>query len=895
MTFIGNIDPQWLEEQYKRWRNDPDKVDKEWQLFFSGFELGQSAETLQSSLPIDDKRSAVDALIYRYRDIGHLMACTDPLSPCLLSHPLLDLSQFNLDEGDLDKRFATEQFEGKDQSLREMISTLRETYCGSVGVEFMHISEPVECQWLIDRMEPVRNKTELTSAERVHLFHHLAEAGLFEAFLHRRFPGQKRFSLEGGEALIVMLDQVIQHASHLGVTSAVLGMAHRGRLAVLATIMGKPLANIFAEFADNLELGFVGEGDVKYHKGFSSDRTFPEGHRVHLTLAFNPSHLEAVNPVVEGKTRAQQDRTGINGKKSVLPILMHGDAAFAGQGIVAETLNLSQLEGYTTGGTIHLVLNNQIGFTTLPKDARSTRYSTDIARMLMVPIFHVHGEDPEAVAHVARLASEYRHRFGRDVVVEIICYRRHGHNEGDEPYFTQPLMYAQIKDRPPVHRIYYERLVSDGIPTDALLSVENEITEWLEQAFAMQSDPSADLGFAGNWSTMERTYAPLNPDTGVDGETLTRLAESLAEIPFGFALHKKVEILLHHRLDSVRNGRGIDWGCAEALAFSSLLHEGTSIRLSGQDSRRGTFNHRHAVLHDMATDALFTPLETCAKNNSCFRIYDSLLSEYAVLGFEYGYAAASPGDLVIWEAQFGDFANGAQVIIDQFIAGGEAKWNRSCGIVLLLPHGYEGNGAEHSSARIERWLSLCAEENMLITYPSTPAQFFHLLRRQVKLPFRKPLVAFTPKGLLRHPDCVSDLRELISGSFQEVIVEEPDKHRIRSVLFCSGKIYHELATHRKTIGKDDVAIIRIEQFYPLRVDLLKAAASRFTEASDFCWVQEEPLNMGACAFICSRLTEATGRHIRVVARPDAAAPAVGSHRVHGFEQDKILRQAFQEE
>jgi 2-oxoglutarate dehydrogenase E1 component len=540
------------------------------------------------------------------------------------------------------------------------------------------------------------------------------------------------------------------------------------------------------------------------------------------------------------------------------------------------------------------VLNNQIGFTTLPKDARSTRYATDIARMLMIPVFHVHGEDPEAVANVARLASDYRQQFGRDVVVEIICYRRHGHNEGDEPYFTQPLMYAQIQGRPPVHRIYSERLVADGIPGERLTSIEHEMTERLENAASTPPDTMADIGFSGDWGRVARQYEPVNPDTGVDRETMISLSEQLTKIPPGFTLHKKIEALLNRRHDAVNTGSHIDWGCAEALAFASILREGTSVRVSGQDSRRGTFNHRHAVLHDMTTGTQFTPLASIATNNSQFRIYDSLLSEYAALGFEYGYAAASPDDLVVWEAQFGDFANGAQVIIDQFIASGESKWDRSCGVVLLLPHGYEGNGAEHSSARIERWLSLCAEDNLLITYPSTPAQFFHLLRRQVRLPFRKPLVVFTPKGLLRHPDSVSELDELVSGTFREVIAEETDGRTIRSVIFCSGKIYYELAAYRKAKGRNDVAIVRIEQFYPLRIDLLNKAVGKFPESSDWCWVQEEPLNMGGGNYILPYLAAATGRHLRVVSRPAAAAPAVGSHRLHGIEQEKVLTQAFQE-
>jgi len=892
MPFLQNLTPEWLEEQYRRWLESPDSVDSEWRTFFAGYDLGRSAsvEAAHPDLPEALRQSGVQSLIYRYRDIGHLIACTDPLSSCTPSHPLLDLAAFDLEESDLDRVFHTRRYHKDSATLREILETMRETYCRSMGVEFMYIQEPAERQWLIDRMEPIRNRLSLGREEKLHLLGKLQEATLFEEFLHRRFIGQKRFSLEGGEALIVCLDQAIDHGAGQGVREVVLGMAHRGRLNVLANILGKPPANIFAEFEDNLLLGVVGEGDVKYHKGYSADRELQDGERLHLSLAFNPSHLEAVDPLVEGKCRAHQDRRGAEGKKEVLPVLIHGDAAFAGQGVVAETLNLSQLEGYGTGGTLHIVVNNQIGFTTLPADARSTRYATDVARMLMVPIFHVHGEDPEAVAWTARLALDYRQKFGRDVVVEIICYRRHGHNEGDEPAFTQPLLYEQIRNRPPASLIYAGRLEQEGVPAETIREMAAAYTARLEGAAGQEAAP-LDPGFGGDWRGVSRDYRPVASPTAAPREILSTLATELARFPADFTPHPKLASLYRSRLTAVEKGEGIDWGNAEALAFATLLSEGTPVRLSGQDSRRGTFSHRHAVLHDLHSEESYAPL-AALHGGAPFRVYDSMLSENAVLGFEYGYSVATPDWLTIWEAQFGDFANGAQVIIDQFIASGESKWDRASGLVMLLPHGYEGSGAEHSSARIERYLSLCAENNLQVVYPSTPAQLFHLLRRQVKQPFRKPLVVFTPKSLLRHPACVSTLAELSGGSFREVLADSVDPAGVRRVIFCSGKIYYELAAERESLVRLDVALIRIEQFYPLREDLLGEILAPYAGVEEWLWVQEEPANMGAWPFLRCRLATVTGSELRYVGRPESAAPAVGSHRVHGEEQARVIAAAF---
>ncbi|GAM09025.1 2-oxoglutarate dehydrogenase E1 component [Geobacter sp. OR-1] len=900
MSFKDALDPAWIEARYQQWRNSPESLSSDWRAFFEGFDLADRKTGPPGPIPgkiscadCSLKQAGVLALIYSYREIGHLMACTDPLAAaCPATHPLLELSRFGLDAADLETEFAPGPFADTPAPLVDILAALRETYCRSIGVEFMHIREPEERQWLIDRMEPARNRSEFSREERISVLKTLAGASLFESFLHRRFPGQKRFSLEGGESLIVLLDAAVTAAADSGAGEIVLGMPHRGRLNVLAHILGKPLANIFSEFSDNRDLAFVGEGDVKYHKGFSNDRQLPDGRTIHLSLAFNPSHLEAVDPVVEGKVRALQDPLGHDARQSVIPLLIHGDAAFAGQGIVAETLNMSQLEGYATGGTVHVVLNNQIGFTTLPRDARSTWYATDVARMLAVPVFHVHGDDPESVARVGRLALEYRQRFNRDVVVEIICYRLHGHNEGDEPAFTQPLMYELIRQRPRAYEIFAGQLTGEGVEFDGVEAIEQEYSDRLESALAEEPDPSLDLGFAADWQGISREYGPVSVGTGVAADTLVELSNRMTTLPSGFNPHPKVAAIYRQRSEAVRNGQGIDWGNAEALAFASLLAEGVCVRLSGQDSRRGTFNHRHSVLHDIATGTTHTPLAGIGAGNARFAAYDSLLSESGVLGFEYGYSVATPGSLVIWEAQFGDFANGAQVIIDQFIASGESKWDRSSGLVLLLPHGYEGNGAEHSSARIERFLQLCAEENLFVCYPSTPAQFFHLLRRQVKLPFRKPLVAFTPKSMLRHPVAASRLDELSSGGFREFLPDPDTPDQVSTVILCSGKIYFELQERRQEAVRGDVALVRVEQFYPFRAGVLLDAVAPLLSVHDWRWVQEEPANMGGWSYIRPLLEAALGRELRYIGRPPSAAPATGSHRMHGVEQARLLEDAF---
>ncbi len=892
-SFLAAMPGESLDALYRQWQRSVDSVPEEWRLFFSGFELGLNSGSgsdggfgEQAAL----KLSGVQSLIYRYRSIGHLLACTDPLSPCQLFHPLLELSIFGLDENDLDTLFACRRFLKPRATLREILETMRETYCQETGIEFMHIQDPDERQWLIDCMEPCRNHPVFSIAEKLHILEKLHQAALFESFLHRRFVGQKRFSLEGGEIMIPVLDRILSGCQNAGISDVVMGMSHRGRLNVLAHILRKPYETLFAEFKESISPGFMGDGDVKYHKGHSSDIDL-DGYQVHVTIAANPSHLEAVNAVVEGKCRARQDNYGTDGTGLVLPVLIHGDAAFAGQGSVMEVLNMSQLEGYGTGGTIHVVLNNQIGFTTLPRDSRSTSYATDIAKMLSCPIFHVQGEAPESALHVVDIAMAYRQAFHRDVLIELICYRRYGHNEGDEPAFTQPRMYQQIAARPPVNRIYETVLAEeDGISTDTLEMLERGVNETLESSF--NKPPVADpVGFAEQWSSISAEYSSEPVETAVSAEKLVTVARRMAVLPSGFMPHAKIGTLIQKRFEAIQKGVGIDWGNAETLAYATLLDQGYSVRISGQDSRRGTFNHRHCVVIDFNDERSYTPLETVARDGAVFQAWNSSLSEFGVLGFDYGYSLETPGCLTLWEAQFGDFANGAQVVIDQFIASGETKWNRASGLVMLLPHGYEGQGAEHSSARIERYLQMCASENMIVTCPSTPAQMFHLLRRQMLQSFRKPLMVFTPKSLLRHPSCSSTVDECCSGTFQTCIVPLGDISPARQVLFCSGKIFYELEVERVRLERSDTVIVRIEQLYPLDLDAIQGVIDMCRQECRFYWVQEEPENMGAWHYM-ERHFNMLSVSVEYIGRPEDSCPAVGSHHVHAEQQDDILRKVF---
>jgi 2-oxoglutarate dehydrogenase E1 component len=901
MTLPHAWNIEYIEAQYQKWQAAPESVSREWQYFFQGFELAHAKAA--EVPPVGDRDAGdgaekVQALIARYRNLGHLMACLDPLVACPTHHPLLDLNAFGLTRDDLDREFrAPESFGGGRMPLREMIALLQETYCRAIGVEYNHIQDPAERDWLIERLESGGRLLQVGDEDKERILEKLYQAALFEQFLNRKYVGVTRFSLEGGDALIPALDVLTDRAAHLGAREIILGMAHRGRLNVQCNILQKPLDELFGEFEncyDPEEL--FGAGDVKYHNGYLADIRTGSGHRLRILLMNNPSHLEAVTPVVEGFARARQDAGGEDRHPHVLPLLIHGDAAFAGQGVVAETLNLSQLKGYRTGGTIHLVINNQIGYTTLPEHARSTRYSTDMAKMLMVPIFHVHGENPEAVVRVIKLAADYRWKFHKDVVVDLVCYRRYGHNEGDEPYFTQPQMYERIRERSPLHELYAEKLLEEKrLDPQRLEQLETGITRRLEEAYARvhgSECPFPEARFFEEWEPYSGSYSHRGPVTAVDRETLAALADKLTRPPPDFNLNDKLAKLMEKRRDAVSAGKGIDWANAESLAFASLVTEGHPVRLSGQDSGRGTFSQRHGVLVDVENGRRFVPLQSLDDKQAPFFAYDSPLSEYGVLGFEYGYAGARPHALTMWEAQFGDFANNAQSVIDLFIVSGEAKWQRLNALVLLLPHGFEGLGPEHSSARLERFLQLCAGDNIQVCYPTTPAQYFHLLRRQVKSDFRKPLIVMTPKSLLRHSEAVSTIDDLSGGRFQTVLGDPGAAAKPQKVVFCSGKIYYELIRRRRELKRDDPAVIRLEQFYPFPEEQLRKICKPFRRVKKWLWVQEEPENMGGWQFVQSRLEGIVGRVPSYVGRPPAASPASGFPAVFRQQQAAIIDTAI---
>lgn len=885
-----------LEAAYQRWRHDPSSVDESWRVFFEGFELG-----LGQPRPVagDTAQTGVVRLIYAYRDIGHFIAHLDPLNEPPASHPLLELSFFGLGENDLNRTFDASAFVGLGRAtLRELVDALRETYCGAIGVEYMHIQDTPTRRWLRERMEPARNRPRFEPVQKRRILSNLYYAEMFERFLHTKFTGQKRFSLEGAETLIPLVEAIVDRAPDLGVREIVLGMAHRGRLNVLANILRKPLEEIFGQFEENyLPASMDGDGDVKYHLGFSSDRVTSRGGKLHLSLSPNPSHLEAVGPVVEGRTRAKQTLFNDTERKGGVPLLIHGDASFAGQGLVAETLNLSQLAGYTTGGTIHVIINNQIGFTTGPKDARSTPYCTDVAKMVQAPVFHVNGEDPEATVYAAELALEFRQTFHRDVVIDMFCYRRHGHNEGDEPGFTQPVMYSKIRSRPSLTTVYTEQLLKSGdMPRAETDAIKSKFEEKLHRALTgVRTGPphyATMYGFDGNWKGFTPRYSHKPVETGVAEETLRAIADGLTRLPDNLHVHNTIGRILKQRRQDIEERKPVDWSFAELLAFGSLLLEGSPVRLSGQDSRRGTFSQRHSVVYDARSGEPYCPLNNLQVGQAPFSVYDSLLSEAAVLGFEFGYALDAPGTLVLWEAQFGDFSNGAQVIIDQFIASSQSKWQRDNGVVMLLPHGYEGQGPEHSSARLERFLQLCAEDNIQVCYPSSPAQYFHVLRRQIKRNFRKPLILMTPKSLLRLKACVSPVDELAQGRFQEVL-DDPivDAAKVRRVLLCSGKVYYELLERRDQEAAHDVAIVRLEQFFPFPEEPLGKILQRFRKAREWVWVQEESQNNGGWWFVEPRL-RALGCPVEYIGRDASASPATGSIQVHKREQRELVDTAI---
>jgi 2-oxoglutarate decarboxylase len=841
-----------------------------------------------------DKTTKVMELIREYRVRGHLMADTDPLEYEVRRHPDLDILEHGLTLWDLDRTFSVGGFAGKEQlRLRDVLGVLRDSYCRRVGVEYMHIQNPEERRWIQLRIE--RKYEKPNPDKQRHIMGRLNAAEAFETFLATKYVGQKRFSLEGGEALIPLLDEVLAASAESKLDEVVIGMAHRGRLNVLANIVGKPYEKIFNEFEGHLDpKSAQGSGDVKYHLGMTGKFTTPDGSSVTtVSLTANPSHLEAVDPVLEGIVRAKQDRLdlGLEGY-TVLPLLVHGDAAFAGQGVVAETLNLSQLRGYRTGGTVHVVVNNQVGFTTAPEYSRSSLYSTDVARMIQAPIFHVNGDDPEAVVRVARLAFEYRQAFNKDVVIDMVCYRRRGHNEGDDPSMTNPLMYSIIDTKRSVRKLYTEELIGRGdITVEQAEEALRDYQSQLETVFKATRDSANGVS-----SRLTRVREP-QPEpivaTAIPADLVKQIGEAHTDLPEGFTAHKRVQQLLDRRAKMAVAG-DIDWGFGEIIAMGSLLAQGVTIRLSGQDSRRGTFVQRHAAIVDARTGTEFLPLTTLAKDEARFLAYDSLLSEYAALGFEYGYSVEQPNALVMWEAQFGDFVNGAQSVIDEFISSGEVKWGQQTSVTVLLPHGHEGQGPDHTSGRPERWLQMAAEDNMRIVVPTTPANHFHLLRRQALSAKRKPLVVFTPKSLLRHKLAVSPVADFTTGTFLPVIGDTTlDATGVRRVLLCSGKLYYDLVQARADRGLTETAIVRIEQLYPMPVDELKAELAKYPNATDFAWIQEEPANQGAWSFVALNLLEhLDGVRLRRISRPAAAAPAVGSTKLHDMEQAALLEAAL---
>ncbi|MFG3293664.1 multifunctional oxoglutarate decarboxylase/oxoglutarate dehydrogenase thiamine pyrophosphate-binding subunit/dihydrolipoyllysine-residue succinyltransferase subunit [Streptomyces sp. NPDC048179] len=849
------------------------------------------------------KAARVFELIHSYRVRGHVMADTDPLEYKQRKHPDLDITEHGLTLWDLERDFAVGGFAGKSMmKLRDILGVLRDSYCRTTGIEFMHIQDPKQRKWIQDRVERPHSKME--REEQLRILRRLNAAEAFETFLQTKYVGQKRFSLEGGESVIPLLDAVIDSAAESRLDEVVIGMAHRGRLNVLANIVGKSYAQIFREFEGNLDpKSMHGSGDVKYHLGAQGTFTGLDGEQITVSLAANPSHLETVDPVIEGIARAKQDIINKGGTDfTVLPVALHGDAAFAGQGVVAETLNMSQLRGYRTGGTVHIVINNQVGFTAAPESSRSSMYATDVARMIEAPIFHVNGDDPEAVVRVARLAFEFRQAFNKDVVIDLICYRRRGHNESDNPAFTQPLMYDLIDKKRSVRKLYTESLIGRGDIT--LEEAEQALQDYqgqLEKVFTEVREATAQPAAAPAHEPQDGF--PVAVPTAISAEAVKRIAESQVNIPDYFTVHPRLLPQLQRRAAMIEDGT-IDWGMGETLAIGSLLMEGTPVRLSGQDSQRGTFGQRHAVLIDRETGADYTPLLYLSEDQARYNVYNSLLSEYAVMGFEYGYSLARPDALVMWEAQFGDFTNGAQSIVDEYISAAEQKWGQTSGVTLLLPHGYEGQGPDHSSARIERFLQLCAQNNMTVAMPTLPSNYFHLLRWQVHNPHHKPLVVFTPKSMLRLKAAASKTEEFTSGQFRPVIGDSSvDPNAVRKVVFCTGKVYYDLEAERQKRGVTDTAIIRLERLYPLPGAELQAEVNKYPNAEKYLWTQEEPANQGAWPFIALNLIDhldlAVGADVpaadrlRRISRPHSSSPAVGSAKRHQAEQEQLVREVFE--
>ncbi len=918
----------FIEGLYEAYLEDPASIPEDWRLHFEGLpasddaapdtphgpiranfrrlakELHHRIDTSGPALSAGAaaKQAAVLRLINAYRVRGHQNAVLDPLAlrPSVALADL-DPSFHGLNEGDMRTSFNTGSLFAPDRmELREIIEIVKQVYTGTVGSEYMHITDTKEKRWIQQRLETYRGKPELTTADKRWILGSLTGAEGLEKYLHTRYVGQKRFSLEGGDSLIPLLDELIQRAGKNGVQETVIGMAHRGRLNVLVNIIGKPPRTLFDEFEGRGQRsGIMTSGDVKYHMGFSSDLDTPGG-IVHVTLGFNPSHLEIIGPVIEGSVRARQQRRDDVEGRQVLPISIHGDSAFAGQGVVMETFNMSQARGYSTGGTVHIVVNNQIGFTTSdPIDSRSTTYCTDVAKMVNAPIFHVNGDDPEAVIFVTRLALDYRNQFHKDVVIDLVCYRRHGHNEADEPAVTQPMMYKKIRNHQPVRAAYADRLIAEGVITpDEAHALVDAYREALEAGNPVGRPPVCGLSnpYPVNWRPFQESNWETPADTTVPLDRLQALAGQMNTPPGNWTLHPRVQRIVDDRFKMAAGDSLADWGFGENLAYATLLDDGYAVRISGQDCRRGTFFHRHAMFRDQETGDSYVPLQHLHADQPEFTVIDSVLSEEAVLAFEYGYATAEPGSLTIWEAQFGDFANGAQVVMDQFISSAGTKWGLHCGLVMLLPHGYEGQGPEHSSARIERYMQLCAEQNMQVCIPSTPAQTFHMLRRQMIRPYRRPLVVMTPKSLLRHPLATSPLHAFTNGSFQTVIdeIDAIDKEKVSHVIMCSGKVFYDLLEARRARSIENIAIVRLEQLYPFPRKDFNEVVDRYPNAKDFIWCQEEPQNQGAWDQVKHRFHTLSndGKHVFYVGRPSAAAPATGFYRQHQEEQEKLVDDAL---
>jgi 2-oxoglutarate dehydrogenase E1 component len=920
--FVNRANAEYIDRLYQQYQKDPRSLEDHWKAFFAGFELGldrtasNTAPAVDGTQPTEDWSTAgIFDLVHTYRELGHFVSKLDPLGHDRPNHPLLELSNFGINSAHLDRQVSGGGFAGwTGGTLRDLLEKLRSTYCRSIGVEFTGISDKAQRDWLIQRMEPILNQPPLTGPENNSVMFQLIASEEFEQYLHNKdgFQGKKRFSLEGAEALIPMLNTLIEEGAQLGVEKLIMGMSHRGRLNALAHVLNKPYEVILSEFIEtNQAPDQDGDGDVKYHLGYANSRSVANNKKVKVSLLPNPSHLELIDPIQQGVVRCQQEITSDKTRTRVVPVTLHGDAAFTGQGIVSETLNLSELPGFRTGGTIHIIVNNQVGFTTSPRQGRFTPYPTDVAKMIQAPIFHVNGDDPEAVVWAAKLAIGFRQQFKCDVFIDMWCYRRYGHNEGDEPEFTQPIMYREIKAHKSVRALYAEKLVAEHRLTQTDLDrMKNIVIDRLDQArtLAQEVKPRMKVpAFSGVWKGFGKPGTDWTAKTGVSRDILKKIADSTTKFPDTFMPHSKAVRILKGRAEMVSTGKGIDFGCAEMLAFGSLLLEGTPIRFTGQDVERGTFSHRHAVLHDFKTGDVYIPLKHLADKQPSFFICNTMLSELATLGFEWGYASADPRNLVCWEAQFGDFVNGAQSIIDQIMASAESKWRYMNGLCVLLPHGYEGQGPEHSNAYIERFLALCAENNMQVVIPSTPASYFHVLRRQVNRKFRKPLILMMPKSMLRMG--LSTIDELIGDSQFQTVIDDPTNPAaaaVKRVLFCSGKVYfsltqardNELDADHKLVARSekitDTAIVRVEQPYPFPAREISNVLAKYRNARQVLWVQEEPRNRGCWTFMESRLRELLpqGSTLTYCGREEAASPATGSHKMHEIEEEELLEHAL---